>query len=90
MRSFFYAGYPFCKQNHTLMAKKSYTYCNKIIHLLQKNHTLMAKIIHLWQKSYTYGKNHQKSLRIPQKCCTFAPKLELCHYYIITMKLVCD
>ena len=42
------------------------------------------------KKSYTYGKNHQKSLLIPQKCCTFAPKLELCHYYVITMKLVCD
>ena len=62
MRSFFYAGYPFCKQKHTLIAKKS----------------------------YPYGKNHQKSLLIPQKCCTFAPKLDLCHYYVITMKLVCD
>ena len=62
MRSFFYAGYPFCKQNHTLIATKSYTYC----------------------------KNHQKPLLIPQKCCTFAPKLNLCHYYVITMKLVCD
>ncbi len=54
MRSFFYAGYPFCKQNHTLIATKSYTYCKKIVHLLQKkSYTYCNKIVHLWQKNRT-------------------------------------
>ena len=65
MRSFFYAGYPFCKQNHTHIATKSYTYCNKIVHLLQQNHILIAK------KSYTYGKNRTLMAKIIKNPCSF-------------------
>ncbi len=64
------------------MAKKSYTYCNKIVHLLQQNHTLIAKIVHLWQKS---SKILAYSAKMLYPCTQIRIMSLLCHYYEISM-----